>query len=269
MSKLNKILSYAILISFSFIVIMPMLILLSAALSPLISGQMVLSELTWTNFVTAWKESNFERHLLVSISICLVVVVSILLVTPLAAYALAILRVPGSNAIFAVILAGLMIPLESILVPLYFTMRSLPIASSSTALMVAHVGLNISFGVFWMRAAFLAIPPSLIESAVIDGAGTFKIYRLIVLPLTKPALITLGLLTFLWTWNDYFLAFVLITNPDQLPVTVALGEFASKYMNKYNLMSATAVLVALPIVLVYIFFQRRFLEGVLSGALKG
>jgi raffinose/stachyose/melibiose transport system permease protein len=261
--------SYFILFSFSFIVIVPILLLLAAALSPLQSGQMVLSDLQWSNFIVAWKESDFGSHLLVSITICVFVVSIVLIIAPLAAFALAILKVPGSRIIFVIILAGLMIPLESILVPLYFTMRSLPIASSSTALIIAHIGLNISFGVFWMRAAFLAIPVSLIESAVIDGATSFKIYRMIVLPLAAPAMITLGLLTFLWTWNDYFLAFILITNPDGLPVTVALGDFATRYSNKYNLMSATAVMVALPIVLLYIFFQRRFLEGVLSGALKG
>jgi raffinose/stachyose/melibiose transport system permease protein len=131
------------------------------------------------------------------------------------------------------------------------------------------VGLNVSFGVFWMRATFLAIPKSLLESASIDGASPFKTFRMIVLPLTKPALITLGLLTFLWTWNDYFLAVILITDPDQLPVTLAIGEFATKYSNKYNLMSAAAVLVALPVVTLYIFFQRKFIQGVLTGALKG
>ena len=258
-----------ILLGFSVVIIIPMLLLLSAALSPFQSGQMSLADLQWSNFVVAWNESNFGSHLIVSLTICLVVVVSVLIITPLAAYAIAILNVPGSKFVFALTLAGLMIPLESILVPLYFTMRSLPIASTSATLMIAHIGLNVSFGVFWMRAAFLAIPKSLIESALIDGASSFKIFRMIVLPITNPALITLGLLTFLWTWNDYFLAFVLITDPDKLPVTVALGEFASKYTNKYNLMSATAVMVALPIVLLYIFFQRRFLEGVLSEALKG
>ncbi len=269
MSKVNQIMSYFILFAFSTIVIVPILILLSAALSPLQSGQMVLNDLQWSNFPVAWKESEFGSHLIVSLTLCFFVVIIVLLVTPLAAFALAVLKVPGSKIIFAIVLAGLMIPLESILVPLYFTMRSLPIASSSTALIIAHIGLDISFGVFWMRAAFLAIPVSLIESAVIDGATPFKIYRLIILPLAMPAMITLGLLTFLWTWNDYFLAFILITDPDNLPVTVALGDFATRYSNKYNLMSATAVMVALPIVLVYIFFQRRFLEGVLSGALKG
>jgi raffinose/stachyose/melibiose transport system permease protein len=269
LSKLSRALSYVILIAFSAVVILPLLALLGSALSPKQSGEIELSELTWSNFFIAWTESNFERHLFISIVVSLVVVMLTLVIGPLAAYGLAIIRPPGSRAIFILILAGLMIPLESILIPLYYTIRSLPIGNSPAALMVAHVGLNVSFGVFWMRAAFLSIPPSLIEAAVIDGAKMFQIFRLIVIPLAKPALITLALLTFLWTWNDYFLAFLLISDPTQLPVTVALGEFSTKYSNKYNLMSATAVLVALPIIAVYIIFQRRFIEGVLSGALKG
>jgi raffinose/stachyose/melibiose transport system permease protein len=148
-------------------------------------------------------------------------------------------------------------------------MRATPFASSIGSLIIAQVGLSVSFGVFWMRAAFLAIPPSLVESASLDGAGRFRLYRSIALPLATPATITLALLTCMWVWNDYFLAFVLVNNPDQLPVTVALGDFTNKYATQINLMSACAVLVALPIVLLYLFFQRRFIAGVLSGALKG
>jgi raffinose/stachyose/melibiose transport system permease protein len=162
-----------------------------------------------------------------------------------------------------------MIPLEGIIVPLYFTMRSTPFASTVVALIIAHAGLSVSFGVFWMRAAFRSVPGGILESAMLDGAGPVRILRSIMLPLSAPALITLGLLTFMWTWNDYFLAFVLVNNPDQLPVTVALGSFSNKYTTQYNLMSAAALLVALPIVILYIVFQRRFIEGVLSGAVKG
>lgn len=269
MTRLNRVVTYAILISFSFMVIVPLLLLLGAAFSPVQSGRIELGDLNYSNFVNVWREAEFGRHLLVSLRLCTLVVVITLIITTLAAYAIAILNVPGSKWIFTIILAGLMIPLESILVPLYFTLRAMPFGGGATTLLIAHVGLNVSFGVFWMRATFLAIPKSLIESASIDGASPFKTFRMIVLPLTKPALITLGLLTFLWTWNDYFLAVILITDPDQLPVTLAIGEFATKYSNKYNLMSAAAVLVALPVVTLYIFFQRKFIQGVLTGALKG
>ena len=261
--------NYAILILFSMIVIVPLLLLVGAALSPMPNGRPNLADLRWSNFVEAWQQSDFGSHLAISATISIVVVLLTLIITPLAAYALSILAIPGSRGLFVVFLAGIMIPLEGIIVPLYFTMRSTPFASTLAALIIAHTGLAVSFGVFWTRASFRAIPVSLIESARIDGASSFRILRSIALPLTVPSLITLALLTFLWTWNDYFLAFVLINNPDQLPVTVALGQFANKYTNQYNLMSAAAILVAAPIVALYIVFQRRFIDGVLSGALKG
>lgn len=267
--RVERTANYLILIIFSALVIIPLVLLVFTALSPKANGEPDLSNLRWQNFVTAWNQSNFGSHLVISAIVSITVAAVTLLITPLAAYALSILRIPGHKFLFILFLAGIMIPLEGIIVPLYFTLRTTPIASTIVSLLFAHSGLAVSFGVFWMRAAFRAIPPSLVESARLDGASPFRILRSIALPLAQPSMITLGLLTFMWTWNDFFLAFVLINNPDQLPVTVALGQFATKYTNQFNLMSAAAILVALPIVVLYIFFQRRFIEGVLSGALKG
>lgn len=265
----ERVLNYTVLIAFSLVVLVPLVLLLLAALSPDESGRPALTDLRWDNFATAWERSDFGSHLLVSAVVSLTVVLVTLVITPLAAYALTVLALPGGRWVFTLFLAGIMIPLEGIIVPLYFGMRSTPFASTLVALIVAHVGLSVSFGVFWMRASFRAVPASLFESARMDGAGDFRALRSIALPLTVPSLITLGLLTFMWTWNDYFLAFVLVNNPDQLPVTVALGQFANRYTTQVNLMSAAALLVALPVLLLYVFFQRRFIDGVLSGALKG
>ena len=268
-SRRERVFNYTILVIFALIVVVPVGVLVTAALSPYTSGQADLRNLTWSNFSTAWTEAQFPAHLMTSITISVVVVLVILVLTPLAGYALSILRIPGHQALFVLFLAGIMIPLEGIIVPLYFTMRSTPLGGTIGALIIAHIGLNISFGVFWMRATYRAIPRELIESAQLDGAGSFRIFTQVAVPLTVPAMVTLGILTFMWTWNDYFLAFVLISDPDRLPITVALGEFANKYTNSYNLMSAAALLVALPIVAMYVFFQRHFIDGVLSGALKG
>ena len=205
----------------------------------------MLTDLRWQNFADAWQRSDFGSHLILSLVLAGTVTVVTVLIAPLAAYAIAVLKIPGHRALFALFLVGIMIPLEGIIVPLYFTMRATPFASTIGSLIIAQVGLSVGFGVFWMRAAFLAIPPSLLESASLDGAGRFRLYRSIVLPLATPATITLALLTCMWVWNDYFLAFVLVNNPDQLPVTVALGDFTNKYATQVNLMSACAVLVAL------------------------
>lgn len=268
-SRREKVINLSLLIFMSAVVLVPMSLLVFAALSPTPNGRPDFSNLRFDNFVTAWQQADFGSHLLVSATVSLSVVAITLIITPLAAYGLSILAAPGHKWVFLVFLAGIMIPLEGIIVPLYFTMRSTPFASTVVALIIAHAGLSVSFGVFWMRASFRSLPPGIIESAMIDGAGPLRVLRSIAMPLSMPALITLGLLTFMWTWNDYFLAFVLVNNPDQLPVTVALGQFSNKYTTEYNLMSAAAILVALPILILYIVFQRRFIEGVLSGAVKG
>jgi raffinose/stachyose/melibiose transport system permease protein len=267
--RAERVASYVVLIVFAAVVFVPIALLLLTALSPQPNGQIVLTDLRWQNFADAWQRSDFGSHLILSLVLAGTVTLVTVLIAPLAAYSIAVLKIPGHRALFALFLVGIMIPLEGIIVPLYFTMRATPFASTIGSLIIAQVGLSVGFGVFWMRAAFLAIPPSLLESASLDGAGRFRLYRSIVLPLATPATITLALLTCMWVWNDYFLAFVLVNNPDQLPVTVALGDFTNKYATQINLMSACAVLVALPIVILYLFFQRRFIAGVLSGALKG
>jgi raffinose/stachyose/melibiose transport system permease protein len=268
-SRRERVMNIAILSFMSAIVLIPLGLLLAAATSPTPNGRPAFTDLRWENFAIAWERSNFGSHLLLSLTLSLTVVLITLAITPLAAYGLAVLRAPGHKWVFFLFLAGIMIPLEGIIVPLYFTMRSTPLASTVGALIIAHAGLSVSFGVFWMRASFRSLPPSILESAMLDGAGHFRLLWSIIAPITKPALITLGLLTFMWTWNDYFLAFVLVNNPDQLPVTVALGQFSNRYTTEYNLMSAAAVLVAMPILVLYVVFQRRFIEGVLSGAVKG
>jgi raffinose/stachyose/melibiose transport system permease protein len=134
---------------------------------------------------------------------------------------------------------------------------------------IAHAGLGVSFGVFWMRATLQAVPRELVESAELDGAGRLRLLWSIVVPVIRPGLITMVLLMFMWTWNDYFLAFVLINDEAKMPVTLALGSFSTRYTQQLNLMAAAAVLVALPVLILYMFFQRQFIQGVMSGALKG
>ena len=138
MTRLNRVVTYVILISFSFMVIAPLLLLLGAAFSPVQSGRIELGDLNYSNFVNVWREAEFGRHLLVSLRLCTLVVAITLIITTLAAYAIAILNVPGSKWIFTIILAGLMIPLESILVPLYFTLRAMPFGGGATTLLIAH-----------------------------------------------------------------------------------------------------------------------------------
>jgi raffinose/stachyose/melibiose transport system permease protein len=263
--------NYAVLGLFAVIVIIPVLWLLGAALSPKRNGAVDPAhlDLQWGNFTQAWVQADFGRHLGVSLVLSVSVVAVICVISPLAAYAFAVLRIPGGRWLFPLFLAGIMIPLEGIVVPLYFDLRSYQLTGTLLGLILAQIGLSVSFGVFWMRAAFLAVPAGIIESAQLDGAGRLRTLRSVALPIVKPAVITMALLTFMWTWNDYFLAFVLVNNPEQYPVTVALGDFTTRYTTEVNLTCAAAVLLSVPVLILYVLFQRQFIQGVLSGALKG
>jgi raffinose/stachyose/melibiose transport system permease protein len=267
--RLETIFSYVILVLFSLAVVLPVGWLLLAALSPKANAGLDLAHLRPANFSDAWVQADFGQHLLNSLIICVGAVVLTSVVSILAGYGLTILAMPGRRFVFPLILAGIMIPLEGILVPLYYNFRSVGLTSSLPGLIIAHSGLGVSFGVFWMRATLLAIPRELVESAELDGAGRMRTLLSIVVPVVKPALTTMVLLMFMWTWNDYFLAFVLVNDESRMPVTLALGSFSTRYTQQLNLMAAAAVLVALPVLILYMFFQRQFIQGVMSGALKG
>ncbi len=268
-SRFETFLSYFILVLFSLAVVLPVGWLLLAAMSPKANAGVDLSDIRLQNFADAWVQADFGLHLLNSLIICVGAVVLTSTVSILAGYGLTILAMPGARIVFPIMLAGIMIPLEGILVPLYYNLRTFGLTSSLFGLVIAHTGLGISFGVFWMRATLQAMPRELIESAELDGAGRLRMLWSIVVPVIRPALITMVLLMFMWTWNDYFLAFVLVNDESKMPVTLALGSFSTRYTQQLNLMSAAAVLVALPVLILYMFFQRQFIQGVMSGALKG
>lgn len=266
--KVETVLSYLVLTLFTLAVLLPVGWLLLAATSPKANAGVDLTDLRPGNFVDAWVQADFGRHLLNSLLICVGAVLLIGVLSILAGYGLTVLDLPGARVVFPLFLAGIMIPLEGILVPLYYNLRAVGLTSSLLGLVLAHAGLGVSFGVFWMRATLSAIPRELVESGELDGAGRMRILTAIVLPVVRPALTTMVLLTFMWTWNDYFLAFVLVTDEATMPVTVALGSFSTRYTQQLNLMAAAAVLVALPVLVLYLFFQRQFIQGVMSGALK-
>lgn len=267
-TRTETIFSYLVLTLFALAVVLPVGWLLLAAMSPKANAGVDLAHVQFSNFSNAWVQADFGRHLLNSLIICAGAVLVIGVLSILAGYGLTILAMPGSKIVFPVFLAGIMIPLEGILVPLYYNLRSVGLTSSLLGLVLAHSGLGVSFGVFWMRATLQAIPSELVESAELDGAGRMRLLWSIVVPVIRPGLITMVLLTFMWTWNDYFLAFVLVNQESRMPVTLALGSFSTRYTQQLNLMAAAAVLVALPVLVLYLFFQRQFIQGVMSGALK-
>jgi raffinose/stachyose/melibiose transport system permease protein len=266
-SRAETVLNYVALVVLALAVLFPVVSFLTAALSPEKSGLPVPGVWAWENFPAAWERAGLGSAMMVSLTICVVAVALQVTMGVIGGYGLGVLDAVGSKWLYPLVLLGLMVSIEAIIVPLYYQMRDLGLTNSIPGLIFIHVGTGVPFGIFWMRAAFRSLPRSLFESARIDGAGSIRMLLRVALPLVKPAILTYALLGFMWTWNDYFLALIFL-NGDTQTATIALGAFQGKFLTEFNLMAAGGLIIAAPVLILYIIFQRRFISGMLAGAIK-
>jgi ABC-type glycerol-3-phosphate transport system permease component len=192
-----------------------------------------------------------------------------LLCAVLAGYAFATMEFRGRGALFGFLLLGLTLPYEAAVVPLYYDLRAFGLTDSPLAMVLALVGLFMPFGAFWMRRQFLALPAELLEAAALDGADSWTVLWRVLVPCTRPAITTLGLLYFLWGWNQFLLALVLIQDPAERTAPAGLGFFVGAHSINVPMLAAATLIVIAPVVLVYLCFQRHFISGMLAGAVKG
>lgn len=267
-SKHERFGNTVLLLIFAAGVIIPIADFILAALSPNAAGIPDLSKIRWQNFVDAWNVAGLAQAMRVSLSVAVLAVAGEVLLAILGGYAFGVLGVAGSKVLFPTIMLGMMISTEAIIVPLYYQFRDLGMTNSIPGVALIHIGMSVPFGVLWMRAAFRALPVSLFESAELDGCGSIRKLFKIGLPLIRPAVVTLVLLDFMWAWNDYFISMVFLHGANET-ATVALGVFQAQYTTQINLMAAGGLIIAAPVLILYIFFQREFVNGLLQGAVKG
>ena len=264
-------LNYAILLLFSLIALYPILGIVLTALAPPgeLAGFGLPSSLHFENFSNAWDEGHFSTYLRSSVIVAVAVVGASTVLSILAGYAFGTMRFRGSTVGFYVFLLGLMVPQEALVVPLYFDLRRLELTDTYWALILPQVALSVAFGTFWMRAFFLATPRSLLEAARIDGASSWTTLWRVLVPFGRPAILTMMVLVFMWTWNEFLLALVMIQSDELRTAPLGLALFAGATRSQDpTLTAAAAVLVALPIVIVYVFLQRSFIRGMFAGGVK-
>jgi raffinose/stachyose/melibiose transport system permease protein len=221
------------------------------------------------NFVDAWEEGHFGTYLRSSTIVTVAVVVVAGTFSVLAGYAFGLMRFRGSQILFYALVLGLGIPIEAMIVPMYYDFRDLGLTDTYWALILPQIGLSVAFGTFWMRAFFRSVPRSLVEAARIDGASSwFTLWR-IILPLARPAVLTMAVLLFMWTWNEFLLALVMVTDEGLRTAPLGLSFFQGRNRADLTLLAAGAVIVATPVGVLYVFLQRHFIRGMLSGAVKG
>ena len=204
-----------------------------------------------------------------SAMIAVVVVTSALVLSLMSGYVLGILRPPGSNVLFYVFLLGIMVPSEAIILPLFYDLRTLGLTDTLWAVALPQIAQSLAFGTFWMRAFFRSVNPSILEAARLDGAGDIRILWSILLPLARPAIVTQIVLTFMWTWNDFLIPLVMSPTGRMRTAPLSLAFFQGQYTTGSTLLAAGAVLVALPMVILFLALQRSFISGMTEGAVKG
>ncbi|MET9550400.1 MULTISPECIES: carbohydrate ABC transporter permease [unclassified Streptomyces] len=183
----------------------------------------------------------------------------------LAAYAFARMRFRGRNVLFALFLSVLMVPSSLLVLPQYDIIQSLGLLNSAPALFLP--GMFSAFGTFMLRQFFLTLPRELEEAARIDGAGSFRIFWSIMLPLIRPALAALAVITAMWSWNDLLWPLVVNTDPSTMPISAGLTSLEGQFETNYPVMMAGSLIASLPMLLVYVFLQRHFVQSVaLSGS---
>ena len=166
----------------------------------------------------------------------------------LAGYAFGMMRFRGAKALFYLFLLGLMVPLEATIVPLYYDLRDLRLTDTYWALILPQVGLSVAFGTFWMRAFFRTVPRSLVEAARIDGASSWTTLWRVLVPAARPAILTMMVLVFMWTWNEFLLALVMVSDENLRTAPLGLAFFQGAHTTDLTLLAAGAVIVAAPVV---------------------
>ncbi len=226
---------------------------------------------TWTtesfhHLIANPEEVPILRWLFNSIFISGMITLLVLLVDSLAAYALARLNLPGGRVVFALIVATLMVPGQILLVPVYLILSKLRWIDTPAALIVpAGAG---AFGVFLLTQFFRAVPRELEEAAALDGCGRLRIYWHVMLPLTRPALATLAILTFVASWNDFLGPLVYLDSVEKYTLPVGVGLFQSSYASEYSLTLAASVVCTAPVILIFLMFSRYIIRGMAFSGLK-
>ncbi|HEV2528350.1 MAG TPA: carbohydrate ABC transporter permease [Thermomicrobiales bacterium] len=223
------------------------------------------------NFVRAWNEARIGRYIWNTVVVVGFGVVGTLLVSSMAAYALSRFQWPGNRVIYYLFVAGLMFPTFLALVPLYFVVQDLGLLGTKHGLVLVYIAYSLPFSIFFLHGFFKNLPTDLAEAAIIDGAGPYRVFFQIMLPLARPGIIAMAIFNFLGQWNQYLLPLVL--NADQNNYVIAQGLQALNlnqgYRSDWSALFAGLTITMVPMLVVYIVFQRRLEGGLTAGALKG
>jgi multiple sugar transport system permease protein len=268
----RTVLAYAALVAAAAVVLLPFVWMVSSSLKRnnqvfTIPIQWIPEEFRWTNFVDIWTQIPLATYLGNSVYLSVVITFLQLLTGSFAAYGFSKVRFPGRDLLFLLYIATIAVPWQAYMVPQYIIMHQAGLTNTHLSIILLQA--FGAFGVFLMRQYYMSIPDELCEAARIDGLSEYGIWWRIMLPLSKPALASLALLTFVNTWNDYMGPFIYLTSNELWTVQLGLRSFVGMYSVDYAMIMTGAVVSVLPILVIFLFGQRYFIQGIATSGLKG
>ena len=266
-------LALLVVVFWSVVVIVPLIVLLSVALkSPtdLLNNPLGWpTQFVWSNFVDAWNNASLGQAFFNSVLITSVTLLGLILCGAMAAYPLARFTGPWSQRIYLYFVAGLIVPIQLGLFPLYKEMHDLQLINTYQGAILLYIAVNLPFVIFLYTGFIKTVPRELEEAALLDGAGPMRTFWMIVFPLLTPVTATVAITSTLSTWNDFFIPLIFLQRDGMQTLPLAIFNFVGQYNNNWSLIFASVIISSLPLIVLFLILQRYFIKGIAAGALRG
>ncbi|MDX6152580.1 carbohydrate ABC transporter permease [Marinococcus sp. PL1-022] len=268
---IKKIWMYCLLGIIAIVMLFPVLWVISSSLKP--SSELFTwppsilpDNITFENYVNAFTNANFGRYLFNTVLVTITATIITLVINTMAGYALAKYRFRGNAIILVLFLSTLMIPLEALMIPMFLVLRTLGLYNTLWGIIIPPAATPT--GVFLIRQYMMSLPNEMIEAAKIDGAGEWRIFTKLIIPLSMPIIATLTIFSVMWRWQDYIWPLIAISDEKLYTLELALANFVGEYSVDWGPLLAMAVLTMVPLIIVFLIFQRFFIQGIMMSGMK-
>ena len=271
--KIFRNIAYILLICGVAITLVPFIYMISASFKSQIytfeyPPRLIPRDPTLENYIKALGKDLFGINLLNSFFVATTTTISTVFISSLMAYAFSRMRFPGKEVFFYILLLGMMIPPVMLIIPQFIIVKNLHLLDNLWGLIVVYISVTLSMQTFLLRSFFETIPRELEEAVLVDGGTRWDIFRKIILPLSKPGLAVVAIFTFLYAWNEFPWAHVAIREGSRRTLPVAIALFQSQYLTQWGLLFAATTVASIPVIIVFVIFQRYFIQGVITSGLK-
>jgi multiple sugar transport system permease protein len=265
---------YALLIAGAVVMVAPFAYMLSTSFKAHayvleVPPRFIPKDPTLANYRSAWVSNNFDRYFLNSVFVAGVTTLASVFLSSMMAYAFARFRFPGRRPLFGLLLVGLMVPTMMLIIPQFLLARTAGLLDSYSGLIVFYVGGTLALNTFLLRGFFEVVPVELEEAMLVDGANAWTRYWKLIMPLSRPALATVAVFSFLASWDEFVWALTIINDPSKRTLPIAIALFQGEHQTSWGLVFAASAIAVAPVIALFLAAQRQFISGLATGGVKG